>query len=169
MAKFLRAIDWWSLHSGLAVAYLIPGLVVVTMIEVVARYAFASPTVWAWDMTNFLMAGCGFMAGAYALHVKAHVRIDILVQRFSARTQAIISLVTALFFFMALVNFTWQATGKAIWSIGILETTNTDWAPAVYPLRIIMPIGCFMLILQGLADFIRNFGIAIGRPIKGAP
>ena len=59
MDKALHVIDRMSHWTGTIFCYLIPCLVVVTLWEVIARYAFNNPTDWANEMTMFLTGGGG--------------------------------------------------------------------------------------------------------------
>jgi TRAP-type mannitol/chloroaromatic compound transport system permease small subunit len=43
----------------------------------------------------------------------------------------------------------------------ILETSETVWDVPIYPLKLALPVGAFLLLLQGLAKFIRDLVIAI--------
>ena len=62
--------------SGRIVAWLIVPMVLSLVWEVVARYFFNAPTVWAYDMT-FMLYGTFFMLGsAYTLLRKGHIRTD---------------------------------------------------------------------------------------------
>jgi TRAP-type mannitol/chloroaromatic compound transport system permease small subunit len=42
----------------------------------------------------------------------------------------------------------------------IREVTTSDWAPPIYPVKLFIPLGAFLITLQGLAKFIRDFNIA---------
>ena len=53
--------------------------------EVIARYVFNAPTIWAFDVT-YMLYGTLFMLGAaYALHKGAHIRTDFFWEQFSIR------------------------------------------------------------------------------------
>lgn len=74
--KLARRLDPISVASGQFVAWLIIPMVLGLTYEVVARYVFNSPTLWAYDMT-FMMYGSYFMLGvAFTLQRKGHVRTD---------------------------------------------------------------------------------------------
>ena len=67
--------------------------------EVVARYFFNAPTIWAYDMT-FMLYGSFFMLGAaYTLQRSGHIRTDVFYARWSPRTQARVDLACYLVLF----------------------------------------------------------------------
>ena len=58
--------------------------------EVIARYAFTAPTMWAYDISR-MFAGALFMLGAgYGLSKGVHIRADFIYRNWSPRTQGII-------------------------------------------------------------------------------
>jgi TRAP-type mannitol/chloroaromatic compound transport system permease small subunit len=73
LAWAVRAIDRFSEWTGVAVAWLMVPLIAAVVYEVVARYAFAAPTIWSFDLT-YMLYGAMFMLGAaYALRIGAHI------------------------------------------------------------------------------------------------
>ena len=88
-AGLVRAVgffDAFSLWSGRIVGWLIIPMVLSLVWEVVARYWFNAPTVWAYDMT-YMLYGTFFMLGsAYTLLRGGHIRTDSLYAQWSPQT-----------------------------------------------------------------------------------
>jgi len=82
--------------------------------EVVARYAFIAPTMWAYDISRML-AGALFMLGAgYALSKGVHIRADFIYRTWSVKTQGKVDLFLYVFFyFPGLFVFLWMSTDFA--------------------------------------------------------
>ena len=95
----LRAVDRLSEVIGLLVSVLMPAMVVVLTIEVVARYVFNSPTIWAYDTAIFMFGYTGLLGGAYALKNKEHINVDLIYARLSPRGKAVLDVITGLLFF----------------------------------------------------------------------
>ena len=156
----LRTIDRLSEGIGLLVSVLMPAMVVVLAIEVVARYVFNSPTIWAYDTAIFMFGSTGLLGGAYALKRKEHINVDLFYARLSPRGKAVLDVITGLlfFFFMALVVvYGWTS---AIEAIKGGEATATLWGPPIGHFKLMIPIGAALLILQGLANWIRSLYLA---------
>jgi TRAP-type mannitol/chloroaromatic compound transport system permease small subunit len=157
-----RIADW----SGKAVAWLIIPMTIAVTWEVVARHFFRAPTIWAFDVT-YMLYGTHFMLGtAYTLMRIGHVRTDMLYQRWSIRRQNMIDAIGYLFFFfpamMLLFYFGWQEASHA-WEIG--ETSDASpWRPIVYPFKTVIPLTALLLLLQGVAEFLKSYyAIKTGR------
>jgi TRAP-type mannitol/chloroaromatic compound transport system permease small subunit len=161
MKRFLKKIDRISEQSGKAVSFLIVFLVFVILYEISARYLFNSPTIWAHEIAQMVYGAYVILLGAYVLQRKGHVNVDILYNRFRPRTRAIIDLFTWLLFFY-FCGLLLLKGGEMAWdSLKILETEPTSFAPPVYPIKMTIPLGALLILLQGLAKFIRDLTFAI--------
>jgi TRAP-type mannitol/chloroaromatic compound transport system permease small subunit len=129
--------------------------------EVVARYLFKRPTIWAMESTQYLFLATTALGGAYVLLHGGHVNVSILYARLSTRTQAIVDAVTSLFFFffiVALFRASWITTVEAVVH---REHSPTYWEPPIYPVYIVMTAGILLIILQGVAKLVRDLDTAI--------
>jgi len=77
--------------SGLGV--LLMGLML--FYEVVCRYFFRSPTIWAQEMSVYLFMWTMLAGAAYTLEKGKHVRIDLIIEHLSVRTQHILEMITS--------------------------------------------------------------------------
>lgn len=153
---FLKSIDAISEWTGKCAAYIIlPGIIILAW-EVISRYAFNHPTMWAHGSSQRLFAVYYIIGGAYVLRYKDHVGVDIIYNRFSLRTKAGLDLITGLAFFTFCGVLLWQGLGFAITSIIQLEPDDTPWRAPVYPIKLMLPVGAFLILLQGLANFCRS-------------
>lgn len=166
LAVALDFIDRISLWSGKAVSYLLFSLIGVLVYAVTARYVFNSPVLWGDEISRFLFGTVGLLAGAHCLYRGAHVRMDVVYNRLSIRGKAIVDVLTASLFFYFVIVLLWQGGQFALRSILTLQCTDSVWGPPEYPIKTIIPVAAFLLILQGAAKFIRDLVLAIrGRPL----
>ncbi len=99
-------IDRFSDAVGLAVAWLNVPLVLAVAYEVIARYFFNAPTIWAYDVTYMLYAAIFMLGAAYALHKGAHIRTDFFFESWSTRTKGLIDSIAYIgLFFPSLIVF----------------------------------------------------------------
>jgi TRAP-type mannitol/chloroaromatic compound transport system permease small subunit len=96
--------------------------------------------------------------GAYTLQVGRHISVDIIVERFSKRTRAILDILLYLvFFFPFMIVLLVESTAFARESWKILETSFSVFAPPIYPIKTVIPITALLLLLQGICLFYRKF------------
>ena len=132
-----------------------------TAYEVVMRYVFAAPTEWSFEL-NYLVNGAYFLLlGAYTFAARGHVNVDIIYARLSARKKAILDLFTAPLFFFFTYMMLIYGMRFALKSLTYRETLSSAWAPPIYPVKMVIPVAAAMLILQGLAKFIRDLHTAL--------
>jgi len=159
--RVLSLIDTSTEWVGKVARFMVIIVMVSMTVEVVSRYGFNRPTVWAWDVSEQVGAAFYMLGGAYALLHYAHVRVDVIYTRFSSKVKAIIDLVTSIFFFSFCIVLMGKGWELAWGSTVIREVENSLLAPPLYPLKWLFVVACFLLFLQGGAKFIRDLGIAI--------
>ena len=104
--RVTAALDVPARLVGKLIAWLIVPMVGSLVYEVIARYVFDAPTIWAYDMT-FMLYGTFFMLGsAWTLQRQGHIRTDSLYAKWTPRTKGIVdALCYLVFFFPALTIF----------------------------------------------------------------
>jgi TRAP-type mannitol/chloroaromatic compound transport system permease small subunit len=156
LVRTIRAIDSISVWSGRIFAWLVLPLTLVMTWEVVVRHLWR-PTLWAYD-TSYMIYGAMFMLGAaYTLQRGAHIRTDFLYQKWSVRTQAKVDAFCYLFlFFPGIAVFLWLGAeyAWASWLRGE-RTVGSSWMPVIYPLKFMIPLAAGLLLLQGVAEFLK--------------
>ena len=161
MKRFLRAIDKINEQTGKVISYLVLFLVGVVLYEIFVRYLFNSPTIWAHETSQMIYGAYVILLGGYVLQRWGHVNVDILYHRFTPRTRAIIDLFTWLLFFYFCGLLLVKGWEMAWDSFQVRETEPTSFAPPVYPIKMTIPLGALLILLQGLAKFIRDLTFAI--------
>lgn len=165
--RIVWVIDRISGWTGHFVAYWSVIAVFVYFYEVIARYVFNSPTNWAHE-SMFLMFGMFYLiAGAFALREDAHVRVDVLYQYLPRRGQAILDLVTSVFFFIFCGAMLWTGWTFASNSIDVWEVSFTEWAIQYWVVKLAIPVGAALILLQGLAEVLRNVAILLHWDVPG--
>ncbi len=164
MSWFLLFIESLSMWVGKAFAWCILVLTFGTTYEVFVRYVLEDPTAWAFDMSYIMYGALFMMAGAYTLSRDGHVRGDVVYRLWPPRVQAGIELVLYLVFFFPGVTALIVAGidyAAESWSYrpfgpqgpaGEISINSPAGVP-VSPLKTILPVASFFLLIQGLAEF----------------
>jgi TRAP-type mannitol/chloroaromatic compound transport system permease small subunit len=167
IASILAVIDRISMLAGRLVAVLVPAMVLVLGYEVLARYFFNAPTIWAHDLSILFFAHAGLLAGAYAHAERRHITVDVVYVRLGVRQRATLDALTGLlvFLFAGLVFvYGWEETAEAI-RLG--ARMSTEWAPPRAYLVAVIPVSAGLLLLQQLANWIRSLHVAFtGRELE---
>jgi TRAP-type mannitol/chloroaromatic compound transport system permease small subunit len=162
------AIDRFNEVIGRYVAYWGVIAVFFYYYEVVGRYVFNSPTNWVHE-SMFLMFGMQYLlCGAYAYREESHVRVDIFYAKFSPRWKAIADIVTSVFFFIFTVTMFWTGSRFALDAISLGEHSFTEWGVQYWPVKLAIPIGAFLIILQGISKLIKDITFVMRGATPGA-
>ena len=157
----LGGIDTVSEWSGRVLGMLILVITAILMYEITMRYIFNAPTIWAHETCQHLFASFSMLAGAYVLLYRQHIKVDVIYARFSPRGRAIIDSITYLFFFLFCGLMLWHGIGIAAHSVKIMEVSFSPFAPPIWPLKLTIPIAAFLIVLQGVAHWVRVLSMAI--------
>jgi TRAP-type C4-dicarboxylate transport system permease small subunit len=154
MVQYLQKVSTFlnQLLFGVAGVTLI-GMVVLTCANVLLRCVWV-PIRGVYEFMGFFGAIVTAFALGYTQLKRGHVGIDIVVNRFSARTQRILN-GTNYFFcmvFFALAGWQIAAWGTTIWRTGeVTETLRVIFHPFIYGVA----FGCFILCLVFLVDLLK--------------
>ncbi len=156
LKTILKSFDWISEWTGRIFVWLIIPLTVVVVYEVISRRVFNAPHIWATEVTNYIYGPHFMLVAAYTLLYKSHVSIDIIYGRYSPRTRGILDIITYVVFFFPfclIVFYQGIIFAQTSWSIG--ETSESAALRVVPLIKTVIPITFGLLLLQGLANFIR--------------
>ena len=161
-AAILNGIDRISEWEGKIFSFLIVVATIQVCFELILRYVFNAPTTWGLEMTLYLCSTTYVMSGAYAERYNAHIKVDIFYNRWSPRTRAFFDLMvtdTLLMFFCTVL--TWQS---ALWfweAVSQGLTSGTIWDPPIWPMRLVILIGAFFLLLAAFGKSVRDLLVVI--------
>ena len=148
-----RWVNW--IAGGILVA-----IMLITVVNMILRAVWV-PLAGLSQGVGFLSAIVVAFALGYTQIRRGHVAIDIVVSRFSPRAQAIID---SIIYFMSMVLFgliAWQVTRLAghHWEIG--STAESLWNIVFFPLMYMVALGCALLCLVLLVDFLKSLAQAV--------
>ncbi len=158
----LRGVTAFNEWLGRAVlSYFVLAFFVLLFYEVIMRYGFGSPTVWTGELSQMLFGSYAMLAGAYIMTQKAHVNVDIFYARFPRRVRAAVDVLTSFLFFAFLLVLVIEGYSLAEDSVSRWETSRSAWDPPVWPVKVTIPVGAGLLLLQGIVKLIHDLLIML--------
>jgi TRAP-type mannitol/chloroaromatic compound transport system permease small subunit len=182
---FARAVDGMNRRIGLVVMYGIFGLMAILLWSSISK-TFFLPTIWTLEMAQFAMVAYYMLGGPYAMLSGANVRMDLFYGNWSLRRKATIDVITVLFLIFYLGVLLYGSLGSTAYSLGYwgdapiaffaglitgteelgrLEQSSTAWRPVIWPIKVIMICGLFLMLLQALSEMIKDIARALGQDI----
>jgi len=154
----IRTIDRFTEVTSYVFVIVIIPLILANVVEVFARYVLRAPTMWALDVTTMSYATLFMLGAALALLKGAHVRTDMLWEKFSDRTKGMIDSLALLVFFLPTMAVLFSISiDDFLYSISIDERSSSGaWTPILWPLRGVIPLTAFTLFLQGISELMKS-------------
>jgi len=165
--KFLlsvaRRIDSFNEVVGRAAAWLILAAVLVSTGNAVVRYALnMGSNAWL-ELQWYLFATVFLLGSAWTLRRNEHIRIDVVVSRFSPRVHAWIDILGGILFLLPMCAvILWSAVPFAIDAIRTGEVSTNAGGLIIWPAKILIPIGFVLLTLQGCSEIVKRFAYLAG-------
>jgi len=168
MYKLIHVINSISLWSG-KLLFLLPWVIAAIILwEIILRWVFNHPTAWAHEASQMTFGALAILGGAYALYRRNHINMDLIYGRLSPRSKAILNLIGFLLFLLPFCGvLLWKGWGLANYSFTTQENSISDWGPRLWPIKFTIPLGAFLLLLQGAGNFISDlFTTVTGKGIE---
>lgn len=163
LKTYVRHVDAMSLRVGNVVKFLILAMIGVLVFEAISRNFFNSSHIWSLEITEFINVTYYLLGGAYTLLIGGHVKMDVFYANWSAKKKAIFDIITFVFALTFLVMLIYGGSKSVIYALKYNQVTYSAWAPPVAPIKIIMVIGIVLMLLQNIAEFIKDLAIARGK------
>jgi TRAP-type mannitol/chloroaromatic compound transport system permease small subunit len=159
-----RAIDTLNEKIAGVVSWALLAAVLICTGNALVRYILKTSSNSWLEIQWYLYAGVFMLASAYTLRRDEHVRIDVVAGRFSKRTQVWIDLFGYLVFLLpvCLLIF-YYGIPFARYSIRTLEMSSSAGGLIVWPVKLLVPVGFGLLILQGVSEIIKRIAFLQGR------
>lgn len=155
--KIADGIDRINTRVGANVKWLILAMTVVSALNAVSRKAFSLSSNAFLEAQWYLFAAVFLLAAGYTLQRNAHVRIDLVSSRLSVRTRLWVELAaTCLFLFPFAVMVTISSASFFADSVANREISLNAGGLVVWPVKLLIPVGFGLLILQGVGQVIKT-------------
>lgn len=156
--RLAKGLDQIAIWSGKIAAWFIFPLIFGLTYEVISRYAFKAPTIWAYDLAYMLYGSLFMLGAAFTLYKKGHIRTDIFYNKWPSKRQGLVDAFLYLFFFFpGMIFFFIAGLEEAIHSWSLWERSEVGaWRPPIFPFKTVIPLTALFLLAQGVSEFIKS-------------
>lgn len=152
-------IHWVNLVNrwvGKGAMYLIFVMMAVLLFAAFSRSVFDKPYIWVMEIAQFTMAAYYLLGGGFSMQENAHVRMDVLYEKWSPKKKAIVDSFTALALIFYLVILAWGGFSSTAYALEYGQKNYTAWGPPLAPIKITMCIGIVLMLLQTIAELLKD-------------
>jgi TRAP-type mannitol/chloroaromatic compound transport system permease small subunit len=164
LLAFSNMVDRFNEAIGKATTWLILIVVIISAGNAVFRYAFDWSSNGLLEIQWYLFSAVFLLCSGYVLKRNEHIRIDVIAGRLSDRAQNWIDVFGIIAFLLPMVILTMYLSWfvfKLAWTSG--EMSANPGGLIRWPVRLLMPIGFLLLLLQGLAELVKRIAFLTGR------
>ena len=163
LLSYSRLIDGFSERIGKLASWLILAAVLIATVNALVRYTFNYSSNAFLELQWYLFAAVFLFGAAWTLKRNEHIRIDVVVGRFSARAHAWIDILGTLFFLFPLCAIVlYSGVPFAIDSLQSGEMSSNAGGLIVWPAKMLLPLGFLFLMLQGSSELIKRVAFLQG-------
>ena len=163
---YVQCVDYVSTKFGRVAMYSIFLMILVLLLGAITRNVINMPLSWTVEMAQFIMTGYYIIGGAYSMQLKDHVRMDLLYDHWSEKTRAKVDVVTSFFLLFYLCTLFFGSISSTMYAIEYGQRNFSQWNPSMIPIKIIMVMGIFLMILQTISTFFKDLATAKGVTIS---
>ena len=165
VVAYVRTIESFVARMWVGLRWATIALIVILAYAVFARHGLGAPSIAAYELAMFTMTAGFILAGGPLLLQEEHVRMDAFYSKWSPRRRAIMDAATfALFIYIIVMVITTISATMSSYVDG--QHTKSIWGPPLWPLKVGMAAGCIILLLQAIANLIRDIATIRGKPLS---
>ena len=176
MYGYISGVDAVNYRLGRIMMYGIFVLMGILLWSSISK-TFFLPTLWTLEMAQFVMVGYYILGGPYSLQLGSNVRMDLLYGGWSPHRKAWFDAITVLLLIFYLCVLLYGAISSTAYSLGYwkdapisylfgvltgtqevgrLEQSSSAWRPYMWPIKGVMIIGFFLMILQCVSELFKD-------------
>jgi len=126
---------------------------------------FFMPSLWTLEMAQFAMVAYYILGGPYSLQLGSNVRMDLFYGGWSLKTKAWVDAFTIFFLIFFLGVLLYGAVDSTTYALKYGERSYSAWRPYMWPIKVVMCFGIFMMLLQSISEFFKDIARIRGTEI----
>jgi len=123
---------------------------------------FFLPSMWTLEIAQFAMVAYYIMGGPYSLQLGANVRMDLFYGSWTPRQKAWVDVFTVFVLIFYLGVLLYGAIDSTSYSLQYNERSPTAWRPLMWPIKITMCVGIFLMLLQAISELLKDVAVIKG-------
>ena len=163
LLKISSLIDRINTRIGQGAAWLMLIAVIISAGNAMIRYSFnISSNAWL-EIQWYLFGAMVMLGAAYTLKMNEHVRVDVLYSHYGSKLRLWLDLIGGLVFLLPVtIIIGWLSWPLLANSFDLGETSGNPGGLIRWPARLMIPLGFFLLTLQGLSEIIKRAAALTG-------
>jgi len=162
--KYVSVVDAINYRVGRIMMYGIFVMVGILLWSSISK-TFLLPSLWTLEIAQFAMVAYYIMGGPYAMQMGANVRMDLFYGSWSIKQKAWVDVFTIFCVIFYLGVMLYGAYDSTAYSIKYGERSPTAWRPYLWPIKLTMIVGFFLMLLQAISELFKDIAKIKGEQI----
>ncbi len=185
MRRYIRIVDAVNYRLGRIIMYGIFVMIAVLLWSSISK-TFFLPSLWTLEIAQFSMVAYYILGGPYSIQLGSNVRMDLFYGEWTDRRKAQVDAITVLLLIFYLGVLLYGSIDSAAYSMGYfgsepwaffkdlvvgfftggisgvqdvlghLERSPNAWRPYLWPIKSVMVIGFFLMLLQAISELFKD-------------
>ena len=155
MKSYVRVVDRMNYLIGRVVMYGIFVMVGILMWSTISKVT-SIPSLWTLEMAQYAMVAYYLVGGPYSMQLQANIRMDLFYHSWSDRKKAQVDAFTVLFLMFYLSVLLYGGIESTLYSYEYGQRSPSAWRPYIWPVKLIMVTGIFLMLLQSVSEFFKD-------------
>ena len=196
--SYVRAVEAFNRRIGRFMMYFLFIMMGILLWSSISK-TFFLPSLWTLEMAQFAMVAYYILGGPYSIQMGSNVRMDLFYSDWTIKTKAIVDSATVLLLIFYLCVLFYGAIGSSAYSLGYygtepltffrdlagafvtggfdaagevtgrLERSPSAWRPYLWPIKLVMVLGFLLMLLQAVAELLKDLARIRGETWDAAP
>ncbi|OUR77565.1 C4-dicarboxylate ABC transporter [Alphaproteobacteria bacterium 46_93_T64] len=162
--RYVRFVDAANRRLGRFIMYFIFVMGGILLWSSISK-TFFMPSLWTLEMAQFAMVAYYILGGPYSLQLGSNVRMDLFYGGWSLKTKAWVDAFTIFFLIFFLGVLLYGAVDSTTYALKYGERSYSAWRPYMWPIKVVMCFGIFMMLLQSISEFFKDIARIRGTEI----
>lgn len=154
--SYVKIVDRFNYLVGRFMMYGIFVLMGILMWSTLSKQIYVVPAFWTLEVAQFVLVAYYLVGGAYSIQLGSNVRMDLFYGGWSDRRKSLIDSITIFFLIFYLGVLLYGGIDSTLYSIQYSERSPSLWRPLMWPVKAIMCMGIFMMLLQSISELIKD-------------
>lgn len=159
--QYIRVVDAVNYRIGRVIMYGIFVMMAILLWSSISK-TFFLPSLWTLEIAQFAMVAYYIMGGPYSIQLGSNVRMDLFYAEWSVTKKAWFDAFTVLVLIFYLGVLLYGAYESTAYSLKYGERSPTAWRPYLWPIKITMCIGFFLMLLQAISELLKDIATIKG-------
>lgn len=155
ISYYVRIVDAVNYRIGRIMMYGIFVMMGILLWSSISK-TFFLPSLWTLEMAQFALVAYYIMGGPYSLQLGSNVRMDLFYAEWSDRKKAWFDSFTVLLLMFYLGVLLYGAIDSTAYSLQYNERSPTAWRPYLWPIKVTLCVGIFLMLLQAISELCKD-------------